>query len=287
MHLAELANKAVPVGAAFLFLVVGLGACATAERFGGSRQAVLEWSRPRGFTELPAAPGRFQLLTLVRGGGALVSIYIEGDGAAWPTPWQPPGDPTPARPVALALAAADPGAAVAYLGRPCQYPEANAPQACDHAYWTGKRFAPEVVAAFDEAVDRIKRAAGARRIALVGYSGGGVIAALLAGRRDDVERLVTVAAPLAIAAWTAWHKVSPLTGSLDPADMGENVRLPRAVHFVGADDRIVPVPVVERFVGRFVGRRGRIEVIPGFDHECCWSRDWGALLGRATVGGAK
>ena len=95
---------------------------------------------------------------------------------------------------------------------------------------------------------------------------------------------MTVAAPLATAEWTAWHGVSPLSGSLDPADMGENVRLPRAVHFVGADDRTVPASFVERFIGR---RGGRIEVIPGFDHDCCWSRDWGALLGRATVEGAK
>lgn len=285
MRLAELSTKAAPMGAAFLFLAVALTACATPGRFGGSRQAVLDWSQPRGFAELPAAPGRFQLLTLVRGGGSeLVSIYIEGDGAAWPTPYSPPGDPTPARPVALALAAADPGIAVAYLGRPCQYLDAAALRGCDRAYWTRKRFAEEVIAAYDEAIDRIKRGSGARRIVLFGYSGGGVIAALLAARRDDVGRLVTVAAPLATAEWTSWHGVSPLTGSLDPTDLGENVRLPRAVHFVGADDRIVPAPVVEHFIRR---RGGRIEVIPGFDHECCWSRDWGALLGRATVEGAK
>lgn len=281
MFLARLARRAVLSGAAFLFLAAALAACATQDRFGGSRQAVLEWSQSRRFAELPAASGRFRLLTLVRGGGSeRVSIYIEGDGAAWATPYHPPRDPTPTKPVALALAAVDPVAVAAYLGRPCQYLEATALQDCDRAYWTERRFAPEVIAAYDEAIDRIKRATGARRVVLFGYSGGGVIAALLAVRRDDVERLVTVAAPLATAEWTAWHGVSPLTGSLDPADMGENVRLPRAVHFVGADDRIVPAPVVERFVGR---RGGRIEVVPGFDHECCWSRDWVALLGRVTV----
>jgi dienelactone hydrolase len=285
MRLAELSTKAAPMGAALLFLVVVLAACATPDRFGGSRQAVLDWSRARGFAEQPAASGRFRLLTLVRGGGGeRVSIYIEGDGAAWATPYHPPGDPTPTRPVALALAAADPGAAIAYLGRPCQYLDATALQDCDRAYWSGKRFAAEVVAVYDEAINGIKRGTGARRIALFGYSGGGVIAALLAARRDDVERLVTVAAPLATAEWTTWHGVSPLSGSLDPADMGENVRLPRAVHFVGADDRIVPAVVVERFVQR---SGGRIEVIPGFDHDCCWSRDWGALLGRVSLGGAK
>lgn len=281
MRLAAFREKAVPSGAAFLFLAAALAACATPERFGGSRQAVLEWSRSRGFAEAPAASGGFRLLTLVRGGSSeLASIYIEGDGAAWPTPFHPPRDPTPAQPVALALAAADPAPAVVYLGRPCQYLQAAALRACDSAYWTGRRFAPEVIAAYDESINGIKRRIGARRIVLVGYSGGGVIAALLATRRDDVERLVTVAAPLATAEWVAWHGVSPLSGSLDPADPGENVRLPQGVHFVGANDRTVPPAIVERFVRR---KGGRIELVDGFDHECCWVRDWAALLGRATV----
>lgn len=281
MLFAGFSKQAVLSGAACLFLAAALAACAAPDRFGGSRQAVLDWSQPRGFAELPMEPGRLRLLTLFRGGGSeFASIYIEGDGAAWPTPYQPPRDPTPARPVALALAAADPAATVAYLGRPCQYLDTAQLQACDSAYWTARRFAPEVIAAYDAAIDRIKRDTGARRILLFGYSGGGVIAALLAARRGDVERLVTVAAPLATREWTAWHDVTPLAASLDPADPGENVRLPRGVHFVGGQDRIVPLPVVERFVRR---KGGRIELIPDFDHECCWSRDWALLLGRAKV----
>ena len=170
MVLTGLATRAVLPGAAFLFLAVALAACATPDSFGGSRQAVLDWSQPRRFAELPAATARFQLLTLVRGGSSeRVSIYIEGDGAAWPTPYQPPRDPTPTRPLALALAAADPGAAVVYLGRPCQYLGAAALQICDRAYWTGRRFAPEVIAAYDESISRIKRQTGIRRIVLVGY----------------------------------------------------------------------------------------------------------------------
>lgn len=281
MHCSEFPKRAVPSGAAFLFLLAALSGCTTVEGFGGSRQAVLEWSLPHGFAVLPVAAGRFDLLTLVRGGGSdLVSIYIEGDGAAWTTAYHPPRDPTPARPVALALAAADPAPAVAYLGRPCQYLNGMALRACDSTYWTGGRFAPEVIVAYEAAIDRIKRRTGAGRIILAGYSGGGVIAALLAARRDDVHALVTVAAPLAVAEWTAWHGVSPLKASLDPADSGENAPLSRAVHFVGANDRTVPAAVVEGYIRR---KGGRIESIPGFDHECCWARDWAKLLARVTV----
>ena len=281
MLFAGFSKQAVLSGTACLFLAAALAACATPDRFGGSRQAVLDWSQSRGFAELSVEPGRFRLLTLFRGGGSeFASIYIEGDGAAWPAPYQAPRDPTPARPLALALAAADPATTVVYLGRPCQYLDATALQACDSVYWTTRRFAPEVIAAYDAALDRVKRDTGARRIRLFGYSGGGVIAALLAVRRDDVERLVTIAAPLATREWTAWHDVTPLAASLDPADPGENARLPQSVHFVGGRDRIVPLRVVERFIQR---QGGRIELIPDFDHECCWSRDWALLLGRANV----
>lgn len=270
-------RKAAPLGAAFLLLLAG---CAAPERFGGSRQAVVAWSQPRGFAESTVNAGKFQLLSLARGGGSeVVTIYIEGDGASWPSAYVPPGDPTPDMPLALALAAADPSPAVVYLGRPCQYLDHTLLKSCDSAYWTARRFSPEVIAAFDDALRQIKHTVGARRIRLVGHSGGGVIAALLAARRDDVDLLVTVAAPLALGDWVAWHDVSPLRGSLDPMSLGENVLLPRSVHFVGGDDRIVPATLVERFARR---KGGRVEIVADFGHECCWARDWAARLARVT-----
>ncbi|MCK9386769.1 MAG: hypothetical protein M0Q22_00040 [Sulfuritalea sp.] len=227
--------------------------------------------------------GKFRIAAFVRKPPApndTLTIYIEGDGAVWPTPYHPPRDPTPVRPNSLALAAADPSAPIVYFGRPCQYLNEEALQTCDSAYWTERRFAPEVVAAYDMAITQQKSALAARRLRLIGYSGGGVLAALLAAQRSDVDVLITVAAPMALADWVAWHKVSPLTGSLDPAELGENLRLPRSVHFVGGDDKIVPIAIVERFIRR---KGGRVEIIPGFDHECCWARDWATLLGRVTV----
>jgi pimeloyl-ACP methyl ester carboxylesterase len=139
-----------------------------------------------------------------------------------------------------------------------------------------RRFAPEVVAASDEAVSRLKALYSARRLRLVGYSGGGVVATLLAMQRDDVELLVTVAAPLALSEWVAWHGASPLTGSLDPAIYRSDVNLPPAMHFVGGRDRTVPALIVESFIRR---RGGQIQVVSDFDHECCWARDWSDLLG--------
>lgn len=255
--------------AAFLFLLAG---CAGIDRFGGSRQAVEAWGSERGFAAGRMEMDGFRLLSLTRGRGEVLTVYIEGDGAAWPSPYHPPRDPTPLAPTALSLANAD-RTAVAYLGRPCQYLDAQELRACPADYWTSRRFAPEVIASYMKALDILKERAGALRLRLVGYSGGGVIAVLLAGRRSDVEHLVTVAAPVALEEWVTWHKVTPLAGSLDP--MAEKKSLPPAIHFSGADDTVVPPVIAERFVA---ARGGKRRLVSGFDHQCCWARDWARLL---------
>jgi hypothetical protein len=267
--------RAALTSAAFLF-AAAFGGCAGPEAFGGSRAAVATWAAQRGFAAETQRAVRFDLLALRRGGSTpTLTIYIEGDGVAWDSPWHPPADPTPLRPVALALAAADPAAGVAYLGRPCQYLEVNALDGCPVDYWTLRRFAPEVIDAFMVAVDRLKAEHGAVNLRLVGHSGGGVIATLLAMRRDDVDLLVTVAAPLALAEWVRAHGASPLAGSLDPAALDAPVRARRAVHFVGERDKVVPASVVGHFAAL---KGGRVVRLPRSDHDCCWARDWSRLL---------
>lgn len=268
--------KAALLGAAFLFLGSG---CTTTDGFGGSRQAAVAWGQGRGFVETTVPASRFRLLALLRQRqpADTLTIYIEGDGAPWATPWHPPPDPTPLSPLALALAAGDSAPQVAYLGRPCQYLGEGELARCDGAYWMERRFAPEVAAAYDEIVTSLKTTAGARHIRLVGHSGGGILAVLLAARRQDVGEVITVAAPLALTEWTRWHDLSPLVGE-DPALLVG--QLPHGVHFAGDSDRTVPPAIVEHFVR---AKGGRIEVVAGFDHECCWARDWSQLLERART----
>jgi hypothetical protein len=66
-----------------------------------------------------------------------------------------------------------------------------------------------VISASNQAVDALKQRYGAQEIVLVGYSGGGAVAALVAARRTDVVRLVTVAGNLDHLAWTHLHSVPP------------------------------------------------------------------------------
>lgn len=266
--------KAALSSAAFLF---GLAGCATGDSFGNAAQ-VSAWANSHGFSRLDLTPGTFRLAAFARGTAShnnTLTVYIEGDGAPWATPYHPPRDPTPSNPMSLALATDDPAPAVVYLGRPCQYLDEMALQHCDSRYWTERRFSPEVIAAYDDALTQLKALFQFKHLRLIGYSGGGVIATLLADKRDDVELLITVAAPLAVSEWVAWHGLSPLTGSLDPGASALSHQLPPAIHFVGANDKIVPAAIVMEF-SRHKG--GRVVTIPGFDHNCCWTRNWPSLL---------
>lgn len=277
--------RAAFASAALCYLVSGCVGSHTAA-FGGSRQAVENWATPRGFRAELLDAGGFRLFALRRQAppSATLTVYIEGDGAPWPSVFRPPADPTPLRPIALALADRDPAPAVAYLGRPCQYLDNTERAGCDVAYWSGLRYSEAVLRALDEAVGRLKSHAGARALRLVGHSGGGVVAALLAQRRDDVASLITVAAPLALSEWTGAQDLTPLAGSLDPLAQPPAAAWAAAFHFAGAGDAVVPPAIVARFVQ---ARGGRMEIIDGFDHDCCWVRDWAELLRRARNGGTR
>ena len=209
---------------------------------------------------------------------ALLTIYIEGDGLAWITPAQASQNPTPIHPVALQLALRHPSGAAAYLARPCQYVEGADFRNCQKMWWTDRRFATEVVQATDRAVDQLKQRVHAQYIELIGYSGGGAIAALLTAQRKDVMRLVTVAGNLDHAAWTKQHHVAPLIGSLNPADAWQALSDVPQVHFVGGNDGIVSPEVAKAYVARFpADKRPAVRVIEGFDHACCWVEQWPML----------
>ena len=91
-------------------------------------------------------------------------------------------------------------------------------RSCVQKYWTGYRFALEVIEASNITVSQLKARYAADNIRLVGYSGGGAVAAFIAARRNDVVQLVTVAGNIDPAAWTKRHRMSQLSGSLNPAD---------------------------------------------------------------------
>lgn len=195
-------------------------------------------------------------------------IVIEGDGHAWQARRQPSSDPTPIDAVGWRLARALSANAVLYLARPCQYLSADALQACSVADWTNARFAEKWVMRLNAAINEIQRSTGARHIVLTGYSGGGVMAALLAARRADVMMLITVASPLDHRAWTAMHGVSPLSGSLDVQDIRDRLFGLPQLHLVGAKDTTVPPSLLQEFLQPYPSASPtHLIVLPNLDHR--------------------
>jgi dienelactone hydrolase len=229
---------------------------------------------------------RFQLVTyqrLARNREALV-VYIEGDGLAWINRGQASDNPTPTNPLGLRLAAADDAPSVVYLARVCQFVTGVAAQNCEPKYWTTARFSTEVVEVADEAVSFFKSAVDATKVELIGYSGGGVLATLLAARRNDVARVITVAANLDLSYWTAYHHVTPLSQSLKPTDFIEQLAPIPQLIFVGGSDKIVPESITNRYRDAMPsGARVRIVSVVGFTHSCCWAEVWGSLLRTARL----
>ena len=114
---------------------------------------------------------------------------------------------------------------------------------------------------------------------LIGHSGGGALAALVASRRNDVTALLTVSSPLDLRYWTELGGMAPLYGSLSPLDVAHLLAALPQRHLAGSADRVVPAEVVRRFIRALPSpTRAQLQVKAGFTHRCCWERDWPQLL---------
>jgi dienelactone hydrolase len=262
-------------------LALGLAACETSpltmRQEVATRLASPAWMIKR---QIPA--GLFALTAYERMHTrfAPADVYIEGDGTAWLSKKRMSRNPTPKNPVALHLATRDKADNVAYLARPCQYsgmldPEAN----CGEEYWTGKRYSPEVLAAYNAALDEMKMRYDISSFNLVGFSGGGTIAALLAAQRDDILSIRTVAGNLDHKAHSAYHEVSSLEGSLNPPEFAAKLATMPQYHFIGGQDEVVPPAVLHSYL-QSLGPTSCVnyKFIQEAEHEEGWVDKWPELL---------
>ena len=201
-----------------------------------------------------------------------VRVYLEGDGRAWITATQPSLDPTPRHSFMLQLAQSDPGTAV-YLARPCQY-QKNAN--CKVALWTDERFSQVVLDSLHAALNAAKAELHAKTFELIGYSGGGAIALLLAAQRDDVQQVQTLAGNLSPTAWVERHRLTPLHGSLEPADYASHLAAIPQRHFYGTQDKNIPPASYQDYWQRLAVKPTCSEqvVIATADHEQGWLTAW-------------
>jgi hypothetical protein len=211
--------------------------------------------------------------------GGLLDVYLEGDGLPWRTRYAVSSDPTPRDPLALRLMRLDPAPAV-YLGRPCYNGQAALP-GCNPRMWTSGRYGVKVVASMEAALNRVMASGHFSGVILIGYSGGGTLAMLLARRVKATQGVITVAGNLDPARWVKLHHYSPLTESMDPVDESPlNSRIKQA-HYVGRRDRNVPADLVRSVVERQPD--ASLVVIDEFDHRCCWEAVWPSIIASFRV----
>jgi pimeloyl-ACP methyl ester carboxylesterase len=207
------------------------------------------------------------------GTAGVLHVYIEGDGTPFSDRETVSPDPTPRNPLMLHLMALDPQPSL-YLGRPCYFELHDG--GCNPSLWTQRRYALEVVDSLEAVLRAQSTRAGAARIEIYGHSGGGTLAVILAQRVAAVSRVVTLGANLDTAAWCSLHRYTPLAGSINPAAMPPPRKDLEVLHLVGAADTNTPPWLIEAAARARGGET--VQVIPKFDHVCCWQSVWPQIL---------
>lgn len=203
-----------------------------------------------------------------------VLVFLEGDGRPWVDGVTPNLDPTTANPLALELMIRTPRPGI-YVARPCYHNTAT--ERCSASLWTSGRYSDDVVRVMTETVRVALRSFEHERIVLVGHSGGGVLAVLIAERLADVGGVVTIAANLDIDAWTSHHGYLPLWASLNPARSTQPHPWPE-IHLAGRTDIAVPIETTSSYFARYSSAKRWILEEDG--HVCCWKEKWPELWER-------
>jgi len=209
---------------------------------------------------------------------ARLFIFVDGDGRPWVRGGRATAtDPTSRHPLLLDLAAQTQTGSVLYLGRPCYLGLARTIE-CQPSDWTSARYSTQIVESLAAAANRFVSEHDIQEVILIGHSGGGTLAVLMAPQVEHLRAVVTIAGNLDVSGWSAFHAYLPLAGSLDPA---AGLQLPKGVteiHLVGGVDRNVPPQLMQRYLAGHPG--ALVWTYPTFNHECCWREAWPEVLPR-------
>jgi pimeloyl-ACP methyl ester carboxylesterase len=205
--------------------------------------------------------------------GQVLHVYLDGDGTPWEKRQWIADDPTSRNSLILELMRQDKAAAI-LLGRPC-YQGLNKTSTCHYKYWTSHRYSKKVVDSMAQVLKLWLNKHSFKQVVLIGYSGGGTLAVLMAPYIPEVKTIVTLAANLDVEAWSRYHGYNPLPESLNPAGIALNANL-RQIHIAGLEDNIVPARIIKSYVDRQVNAL----YLPyaNFDHHCCWVKEWASIL---------
>ncbi len=230
-----------------------------------------------GFTKKLVKGGNFWITTYQRISNKHLPyvFYIEGDGLAFMGRYSISDNPTPVRPMLLKLAALDNRPNVVYIARPCQFTPMNLNPNCNQSYWTNLRMSDEVVTSLDKVINVTNNELP---FSLVGYSGGGGIAVLIAARNKLVKDIITISGNLDHIGFNKYHNTTPMLGSLNPIDYATKIRNIPQLHISGGKDTTVPPFIADKFVQASGSTCVHQHIFDVAQHTKGWEATWDYIL---------
>ncbi len=224
--------------------------------------------------DISAAPFILRAYERVHERGGSANIYIEGERS------NTNPSSTPFNPVALHLASKDKANNVIYIAHPCQYTGMiSVTDKCSDSYDNESSFSDEVIESYNTALDDISRRYNIQKFNLIGYSGGGGIATLLAAKRSDIVSLRTVAGILDHETYTTLLKAPAMTQSINPASEAATLTKMPQYHFIGGRDDIVPPAILHSFLQSMPPTNCvQTMLVQEAMHDSGWVDKWPELL---------
>ncbi|MBK8188005.1 MAG: alpha/beta hydrolase [Cellvibrio sp.] len=203
----------------------------------------------------------------------VLHIYLEGDGQPWLGNGVIALDPGPRGLVSLPLMKQDLSARL-YLGRPCYFQSYVKAQNCHPSLWTRARYSQQVVDVMVNALLAQTNLDAYDEWVLIGHSGGGALAYLMAQQLPKVNKVIAISSNLDVSAWVAHHQYAPLDQSLDPAKIDSPKPL-ALFYLAGGKDKNVPLELNQTFLNKV---NAKIILREEYDHNCCWEKEWQKIL---------
>jgi hypothetical protein len=202
-------------------------------------------------------------------------FYIEGDGSISIGRYAIADNPTPSKVMLFKLATLDTRPNVVYIARPCQYTPVELNSNCNQVYWTDKRMAKEVIESTNIVINSINNGKPA---SLVGFSGGGGTAILVAVRNKHIKDIITIAGNLDIESFSKYHGVYALKKSLNPIDYAIKINNIPQLHILGSKDTIVPNSIMHGYVKASSSNCIQQKIFPNITHTKGWDKVWQDVL---------
>lgn len=202
-------------------------------------------------------------------------FYIEGDGSISIGRYAIADNPTPSKVMLFKIATLDTRPNIVYIARPCQYTPVELNPNCNQDYWTDKRMAEEVIESTNIVINSINNGNPA---SLVGFSGGGGVAILVAARNKHIKDIITIAGNLDIENFSKHHGIYALKESLNPIDYAINISNIPQLHLSGSKDAIVPSKIMQGYIKASSSDCTQQKIFPNITHTKGWDKVWQEVL---------